>query len=75
MLCVSFLQAEPRITANVSAREIPVNGQLTLTLEIAGLQSVDGVSAISIPGVQVDNAGQTPLHSADQRDHVFYAHP
>ncbi|MFN0117263.1 MAG: BatD family protein [Elusimicrobiota bacterium] len=53
----SNLFAEPQVSAKVSANDIPLNGTITLTLELSGVNNVSGPETINIPGFQVDRAG------------------
>lgn len=50
--------AEPTVSANVSATEVTINGQITLIVEISGVNNVNGAPTLSLPNFQTQSAGQ-----------------
>ncbi|MCB4757176.1 MAG: BatD family protein [Elusimicrobia bacterium] len=56
---ISVLFAEPKISASVSATELTLNDSITLKLEISGVQQIDSMPNLQLPGFVVQPAGQT----------------
>jgi len=55
----SALSAEPKISASVSATELTMNDSITLKIDIQGVQRIDSMPNLQIPGFVVQPAGQT----------------
>ncbi len=59
LLLAAGLWAEPQIATRVSSTDISLNDSITLTIEISGVSNVSNAPSPSIPGFQIQSAGQT----------------
>jgi len=59
MAMTSLVQAEPSITAKVSATEMTLDSSITLILDVQGISNVGSAPQLQLPDFQVQPAGQT----------------
>ncbi len=55
----SVVSAEPTVSARVSATDLTINNQTTLSIEISGVSNINGVPNLALPDFDVQGAGQT----------------
>jgi len=54
-----LLKADPTVSARVSATDLTVNNQITLSIEVSGVNNVNGTPNLTLPDFDTQPAGQT----------------